>query len=61
MNEQEQYECFAVPAHVWAHVWTEQDAISGPRPQGWTRRNWVYRAAASLGAEAIPSPGIDTI
>jgi len=42
-------------------VWTEQDAISDPQPQGWTRRNWVYRAAATLGAEAIPSPGIDTI
>jgi hypothetical protein len=57
MNEQEQYECFAIPAHVW----TDQDAISDPQPQGWTRRNWVYRAAATLDAEAIPFPGIETI
>lgn len=57
MNEQEQYECFAIPAHVW----TDRDAIAEPRPAGATRRNWVYRAAATLGAEAMPSPGIETI
>ena len=57
MKELEKYECFAIPAHVW----TEQDAICAPQPAGWTRRNWVYRAAATLGAEAIPSPGIETL
>jgi hypothetical protein len=57
MNELDQYECFAIPAHVWS----EQDAIVRQQPQGWTRRNWVYREAAALGAEATPSPHIDTI
>ena len=56
MKEQEQYECFAIPAHVW----TEQDAIVEVPHSGWTRRNWVYRAAACLGAETIPSPAIET-
>ena len=56
MNEQEQFECFAIPAHVW----TEQDAIVEAQPAGWTRRNWVYRAAATLGAAASPSPALDT-
>ena len=57
MNEQEQYECIAVPAHMW----TDQDEICASKPEGWTRRNWVYRAAASLGVEAMPSPEINTI
>jgi hypothetical protein len=57
MTEQEKYECFAIPPHVW----TEQDAITGPQPEGWTRRNWVYRDAATLGLEATPSPEIDTL
>lgn len=55
MNEQEEYECFAIPAHVW----TEQDAIVELQPAGWSRRNWVYRDAATLGVEATPSPGIE--
>ena len=57
MNEQEEFECFAIPAHVW----TLQDAIVEQQPAGWTRRNWVYRDAASLGPEAIPSPLIETL
>ena len=57
MTEQEKFECFGIPAHVW----TGEDAISDPQPQGWTRRNWVYRAASTLGAEAIPSRQIDVI
>ncbi len=57
MPELEKYERSAIPAHVW----TVQDAISAPQPEGWTRRNWVYRAAASRGAEAIPSPGVGTL
>jgi hypothetical protein len=58
MNELDQYECFAIPPHVWS----DEDTVA-PRiePQGWTRRNWVYREAAALGAEAMPSPGIDTL
>ena len=58
MNEQEQYECFAIPAHVW----TDQDIIrEQATPSGWTRRNWVYRDAATLGAEAMPAPPVDTL
>ena len=45
-----------------AHVGTAQDAIvEEPAPAGWTRRNWVYREAAILGAEAMPSRLIDTL
>ncbi len=51
MHEQEQYECFGVPPHVCV----ETEGWSAPRPAGWSRRNWVLREAALLGAEAIPS------
>jgi hypothetical protein len=58
MTEQEKYECFAIPTHVW----TAQDAIVEEKaPAGWTRRNWLYRDAAILGAEAMPSPDVDTL
>ena len=57
MSEQEKYECHAIPAHVW----TEQDSIAQQQPAGWSRRNWVYRDGAILGAEAIPSPRVDTL
>jgi hypothetical protein len=58
MTEQEKYECFAIPPHVW----TDQDVIRDQAQlSGWTRRNWVYRDGASLGAEAFPSPRIDTL
>ena len=52
MEEQEKFECFAIPAHVWSQV----DPIVEGQPAGWSRRNWVYRDAAVLGLEAIPSP-----
>ena len=55
MEEQEKFECFAIPAHVWSQV----DPIVEGQPAGWSRRNWVYRDAAVLGVEAIPSPLID--
>ncbi len=55
-NEKEK--CFAIPAHVW----TAQDAIvEDQAPAGWTRRNWLYREAAVLDAEATPAPLIDPI
>jgi hypothetical protein len=52
MHEQEQYECFGVPSHVRIG----EDGTPRPRLVGSTRRNWVFREAALLGAEAIPSP-----
>jgi hypothetical protein len=52
MTEQENYECFGIPAHVWA----EGDATPAPDPVGWYRRSWVYREVAMLGPEAMPSP-----
>ena len=55
MHEQEQYECFGVPSHVRVG----DEGI--PRPQfiGSTRRHWVFREAALLGPEAIPSPHLE--
>lgn len=56
MNEQEKFECFAIPPHVW----TDQDLIQADvQPPGWSRRNWVYRDGASLGAVAMRSPLVD--
>jgi hypothetical protein len=52
MTEQENYECFAIPSHVWL----DAEGAIAPEPAGWSRRNWVYREVAHLGAEAIPSP-----
>ena len=52
--EQEQYECFDIPPHVWV----ESDGSAAPQLPGWSRRNWILREAADLGAEAIPSPPV---
>jgi hypothetical protein len=52
MTEQEKFECFGIPAHVWA----ENGDSPARKPAGWFRRNWVYREVAMLGAEALPSP-----
>ena len=57
MTEQEKYECFGIPAHVWI----DSDGPVVPKPAGWSRRSWVYREAAMLGAEAVPSPLVDTL
>lgn len=54
MDELEKYECFSVPAHVWI----DDDSVVMPATSGATRRNWVYREAAMLGMEAIPSPAL---
>ena len=54
MDELEKYECFSVPAHVWM----DENAAVMPATSGTTRRNWVYREAAMLGMEAIPSPAL---
>jgi hypothetical protein len=50
--EQEQFECFGIPAHV--HV--ESDGSAARLPPGWGRRNWVLLESPLLGAEAMPSP-----
>ena len=55
MHEQEQYECFGVPSHVWVGG----DGNPKPRFTGSTRRHWVFREAAILGAEAMPSPPLE--
>ncbi len=55
-QEQENYECFGIPAHVWS----DPEVIAEVQPPGWPRRNRVYREAAMLGAEAMPSPLIHT-
>jgi hypothetical protein len=52
MTEQEKFECFGIPAHVWV----ESFDMPLRKPVGWFRRNWVYREVAMLGAEALPSP-----
>jgi hypothetical protein len=54
MDELDQYECFGVPAHVWL----DGDGAIAAAPSGSTRRNWVYREVAMLGAEAMPSPAL---
>ena len=53
-DEQRQYECFDIPAHVWV----EMDGSAAPTPSGWGRRNWLLREVAHLGLEATPSPPI---
>lgn len=55
MHELEKYECFGVPSHVWV----EDDGHRRPVFTGSTRRNWLLREAALLGAEAIPSPPLE--
>ena len=56
MDEQENFECFAIPPHVWI----EADGTIAQEPAGWSRRSWVYREAAfHLGAEAMPSPPLE--
>jgi hypothetical protein len=57
MTEQEQYECFAIPAHVW----DQHRPVVESQRAGWPRRTWVHLEAAMLGVEAMPSPPIDTI
>lgn len=54
MDELEKYECFGVPAHVWI----QDDVPVIAAASGTLRRNWVYREAAMLGAEATPSPAL---
>jgi len=55
MHEQEQYECFGVPSHVWVG----DGAIPKAPFAGSARRPWVPSEAAILGAEAMPSPPLE--
>ena len=55
LHEKEQYVCFGVPSHVWVG----DDGIPKPGFTGSTRRQWVFREAALLGAEAMPSPQLE--
>lgn len=55
MDELQNYECFGVPPHVWVN----EEGIPRPQFTGSTRRNWVFREAAFLGAEAMPSPPLE--
>lgn len=55
MHELEKYECFGVPSHVWV----EDDGSLRPQFTESTRRNWVFRELALLGAEAMPSPPLE--
>jgi hypothetical protein len=57
MTEQENYECFAIPSHVWVG----HDVAVAQEPAGRPRRNGVYREVAMLGAEAIPSPPLELL
>lgn len=53
-REQEQYECFDIPAYVTA----DAESATLQRPPGWGRRNWILREVALLGIEATPSPPV---
>jgi hypothetical protein len=54
MDELENYECFGVPAQVWA-----ADEVVKAMPAGAsTRRIPVRREWAMLGVEAMPSPAL---
>ena len=55
MHELEQYECFGVPSHVWVG----DEGIPRPQLPGSMRRHWVFREAALLGPEALPSPPLE--
>jgi hypothetical protein len=57
MNEQEQYECFGIPSHVWV----ENDAAAVQAPPASTRPAGIARDVFMLGAEAMPSPLIQTL
>jgi hypothetical protein len=53
--DQDQFECFAIPPHVFA-----EDEVTVPAaPSATTRRNWVLREMPFLGIEALPSSAFD--
>jgi hypothetical protein len=53
MDELENYECFAVPAHVWS------DSPAVPVPaRGSPQRHAVATDSSLLGIEAFPSPAL---
>jgi hypothetical protein len=53
--DQDQFECFAIPSHVFA-----EDEVRLPLPPAETTpRNWVRREMAFLGMEALPSALFD--
>lgn len=52
VQAQQPWECQGIPLPVSV----EADGTPPPTPPGWGRRDWVFREAALLGAEAIPSP-----
>jgi hypothetical protein len=51
MHEQEQYECFGIPAHVWA---TSEAHIASAAASAKRRR--LVHDGSLLGCEALPSP-----
>jgi hypothetical protein len=51
MHEQEQYECFGIPSHVWI----TSDAGNAPAAAAAKRRRLVHDGSL-LGCEALPSP-----
>ena len=52
--EQEQFECFAIPSHVFVDG-DEAHAVTQPA-LGLHRRDWLLRELDLLGPEATPSP-----
>ena len=52
--EQEQFECFAIPPHVFV----DGDAANDVTPPvlGLHRRDWLLRELDLLGPEATPAP-----
>jgi len=49
-KEQDSFECFGIPAHVWE---LPPDSMHEERVPGANRRNWVHREMAMLGADAM--------
>jgi hypothetical protein len=54
--DQDQFECFAIPTHVFL---AEDEVTVAATPPATTRRNPVLRGMAFLGIEALPSPLFD--
>ncbi len=56
VHDQEQLECFAVPAEALSTPAVVAEPEPEPKPSmpGSRRRNWVYREMALLGPDAAP-------
>ena len=55
-QDQEQFECFGIPAHV---LELDPEAPTQERLPGADRRGWVYREMEMLGAESQSSASAD--